>query len=368
MTTVPHAPELLTSLAEQTPRVNAPVAGLHHIELAHVANHALLDTPAGRFNLDLIDTDGVYSFSYVRNPGAKYLRLEARINAQRGLLTTGFVLVDLTIRDAGGHSVVSSSSHVPRGFKGETLRTPSALVDVSLVDQLAVVGTLDCDALAATLTDPSWSFDFTLTFGGGAEVNTLQCWEIPRFLVDDSVDHGGMLPGAFQRDQPLTDSDTIGLERLLETLVSARQVERTYVSLAWRQQVVVTGETPHVSATSFQYLTALSADAAPQTWRLAPRQIATGSTAGESLRYRVLYRMSGGAGSETGQVRLVGNATGSPWATASLAYTTTWTWSPWINAAIRTSPLADTLSLEGKVSGSGPTLWVAGVHVREHVT
>lgn len=367
MTVVPHAPELLTSLEERTPRIDHPVSAVHHILLADVANHALLDHPAGRFNLDLIDTSGTYSFSYVRNPGARYLRLEARINAQAPT-SLGFAQIDLTIRDAAGHSIASSSVHVPRGFKNEQLPTPRSLLDLPLYDQLSVVGVLDCDALDGTLTDPSWVFEFAITFAGGAEINTLQCGEVPRFVVNDAVDHGGVLPGAFQHDTPITASDVTGLERLLETLVSARQCERTYVSLAWRQQVVVTSETPNVSATSFTHFTALAADAGPQTWRPSPRQVYAGSSAGEAIRLRFLYRFSSGAGSETAQVQLVGNAGGGSWLSATLAYTTTWTWSDWITAAIRTSPLSDALALKGKVSASGPLLWIASVHVLEAVT
>lgn len=367
MTTVPHSPEALTTLVERVPRINNPVVGAHHIELATVANHGLLDNPAGRFGLGLIDTSGTYSFSYVRNPGARFLRLEVRINPQVPG-SSGTVQIDLTIRDAAGHSIASSSSHVPRGFKAEVLPAPWSLRDLPLYDQLAMVGVLDCDELDGTLTDPSWVFEFSITFAGGAQVNTLQCWEAPRFVVNDAVDHGGVLPGAFQHDQPITDSDVIGLERLLETLVSARQSERTYVSLAWRQQVVVTTETPNVTATSYTRFAALAADAAPQTWRPSPRQVYAGATAGEVIRFRVLYRFSGGAGTETGGVQLTGNATGSPWVSSSLAYTTSWTWSDWITAAIRTSPLSDTLSLKGKVSASGPLLWIASIHVLEAVT
>lgn len=367
MTTAAHDPSLLTTLTEQAPRIHHPVSAIHHSLLAGVANHALLDNPAGRFNLDFIDTSGTYSFSYVRNPGAKYLRLEARINAQPPL-SSGFVQLDLTIRDAAGHSITSSSSHIPRGFKNEQLPAPRSLGDLPLYDQLPVVGVLDCDELDATLTDPSWVFEFAITFAGGAEINTLQCWEVPRFLLDDAVDHGGVLPGAFQHDQPITDSGTVGLERLLETLVSGRQSQRTYVSLAWRQQVVVTSETPNVATTSFSHLTALNADSTPQTWRPSPRQVYAGSSAGEAIKLRFLYRFSTGAGTETAQVQLTGNATGAPWTSGSLAYTTSWTWSPWITAALRTSPLSDTLSLKGKVSASGPLLWIASIHVLEAVT
>lgn len=368
MTTTRHVPAFLHGIDPQTPRVARTVQASHDRELALAADCALLDYPAGRFNLDLIDTAGTYSFSYVRNPGARYLKVEFRVNAAASYGGV-YVQCDLTVRDAAGHSVASSDDRIPYGFKNENSHAPYRVLDGPLIGgQTIVTGVLDCDALDDTLTDASWSFEFAFTFAGGAEVNSLQGAEIPRFVIDDSVAHGGVIPGNFQRDAPLDDDATERLGRVLKTLESARAVERTYVSLAWRQQVVVTTETPNVSATSYTEFTALNADSAPQTWRPSPRQVYAGATAGEAIRFRVLYRFSGGAGTETGGVQLTGNATGSPWVSSSLAYTTSWTWSPWITAAIRTSPLSDTLVLKGKVSASGPLLWIASIHVLEAVT
>lgn len=372
MTTTRHVPAFLHALAPQTPRVARAVQASHDRELALAADCALLDYPSGRFNLDLIDTTGTYSFSYVRNPGARYLRLDFRVNAVAyASYGTSQVQCDLTVRDAAGHSVASSDDRIPYGYKNEVTLAPQRTIDGPiLAGQTLVAGVLDCNALDDTLTDPSWVFEFAFTFAGGAEVNSVQGQEIPRFVIDDSAPHGGVIPGNLQRDAPLDDDPVERLGRVLATLESARAVERTYVSLAWRQQVIVTTETPNVTATSYTEFTALSAGAgtAPQTWRPSPRQVYAGSSAGEAIRFRFLYRFSGGAGSETAQVQLTGNATGSPWASGSLTYTTSWTWSPWITAAIRTSPLADTLALKGKVSASGPLLWIASIHVLEAVS
>jgi len=368
VTTTRHVPAFLHAIDPQTPRVSRAVLASHDRELALASNCALLDHPSGRFNLDLIDTTGTYSFSYVRNPGARYVKLDFRVNAATSFGGV-YAQVDLTVRDAAGHSVASSDDRIPYGFKNEASHAPYRVLDGALIGGQAIVtGVVDCDALDDTLTDPAWVFEFVITFTGGAEVNSLQGQEIPRFVVDDTATHGGVLPGNFQRDAPIDDDAQERLGRVLRTLVSARQVERTYVSLAWRQQVAVSAETPNVAATSYQYFAALAADAAPQTWRPSPRQIYTAATAGEAIRYRVLYRFSGGVGTETGNVQLTGSAAGSPWASSSLAYTTSWTWSPWITAAIRTSPLSDTFSLKGRVSASGPTLWVASLHVLENVT
>lgn len=363
MTTTRHAPAILLTASDQLARTSRPVAGQHLLTLSHDANGALLNHPAGRFNIDLLDTAGTYSFTYIRNPGARYVRIEARINALAAF-GTGYATLDLTIRDGGGASVSSSNARIPGGFKGETHYARPSDGGPIVENQTIVTGYVDCDELDSTLTDPTWVFEFVLVVSGGAEVNSIQGQEMPRFLIDDSVSHGGIVPGSFQRDAPIDDDPVTGLERLLSTLASARAVERTYVSLAWRQQVVTT-ETPAVTSTSYTFLTGFSADSAPQTWQLRARQVYLAATAGEVVRYRVLYRMSGGA-AQKGRFRLSGNATGSPWETGDLSYTTTWTWSAWITAAIRTSPTTDTLYLEARIE-AGATLWCAGVDVREAV-
>lgn len=373
MTTAPHHPGLLVGIEERTARIGQPVLGVQHIDFAAAVNRALLDNPAGRFNADLIDADTTVSFSYVRNPGARYVHLEARINGfyppTLATTATPIVGIDLTIRDAAGHSVSSSDTRIPYGFKGELHEAaPARAPEYVTSDQTIVRGVLDADALESTLTDPSWSFDFTLGFSNNGELNTLQLWEAPRFVVNDAVDHGGVVPTAFQRDAMLDDDNQTGLGRLVETLVSARQSERTYVALAFPRQVASPSLTPNVGATSFTQFAALAADSAPQTWRPSPRQVYAGASAGEALRFRFLYRFSGGAGSETAQVQLTGNASGGSWLSPTLAYTTSWTWSSWITAAIRTSPLSDALALKGKVSATGPLIWIASIHVLEAVS
>lgn len=363
-----HHPELLDAIEPQTPRISRAVQGMHDLTLAQAVNCALFNHPAARANLDLCDTAGTYSFSYVRNPGARYLRLEAHFNGHSGYGGV-YGQIDLTARDAAGHSVASSDAKIPNGFKNERHYPPYSVGAIVAPDnQLVVVGYLDCDALDDDLTNENWSLDFALTFTGGAELNSLQLVEMPRFLCDDLATHGGTVPGNYQRDAPIDDSAQKGLERILSTLQSARRVQRSYVALAWRQQVAVTTETPNTTATSYQYLSVLNADSAPQTWRMGTRQVYTGATAGEAARYRVLYRMSDGAGTEKGRFRVSGNATGSPWETGDLNYTTTWTWSDWVTMAVRTSPTTDTLTLEGRLNGAGPTLWCAGVDVREAVS
>jgi hypothetical protein len=369
MTTVAREPALLNSVDARQARIGRATQNVHALALALTANCALLDTPAAQCSTGWTETGGTYSLSYVRNPGARYVRLEALIHPSTTVLGTS-VTLDLTVRDAAGHSVTSSDDRIPRRWRAETVYAPLAVAGSARLEFVErVIGYVDCDALDDDLTDPSWSFDVALTVSGGAQVESLSLSEMPRFVVDDAAGHGGVIPGAYQRDTIIHDGLQDGLRRLLSTLDSGRLSQRTYLGLAWRQ-ALVSAETPSLTGTSDGPFTLLdgAGSGGRLEWALVPRSIRAASAAGEPCKVRYLYRFQGGAGTETGQISLRGSATGSPWTLSSIAYTTSWTWSAWVDCAVRTSPLSDALSLSGKVSASGPTLWLAGVHVREAVT
>jgi hypothetical protein len=368
MTITPRDPGRWNSLDERQAVIAAATLAPHPLAMALAANCALLDTPAGQCSTGWTETGGVYSLSYVRNPGARFVAIVARVLPASAPINAT-VTLDLTVRDAAGNSVASSDDRIPRRWKGETIYCPYAAPGTALSEYSEqVVGYVDCDELATDLSDPSWSFDVTLSVTGGAQLDGMWLTEMPRFLIDDSVSHGGIVPGSFQRDATIHDGSTDGLDRLLATLASGRTQQRSYLALAWRQSVV-SAETPSLTSATDAPFALLDAGAGVRaSFAVYPRSIAAVSTAGELAKVRYLYRFSGGAGTETAKIRLRGSATGSPWLTGDLAYTTSWTWSPWIDCAVRTSPLSDALSLSGNVSASGPTLWLAGAHVREAVT
>ncbi|HEX4936877.1 MAG TPA: hypothetical protein VFV33_27030 [Gemmatimonadaceae bacterium] len=367
MTTTPRTPGTLNAVPQQQARIHRATQSVHPLMLALASNAALLDLPAAQGAVPWTDTGGVYSVSYVRNPGARYLRFELRLSAV-GLSAGSTVQIKLDIRDALGASITSTDDRVPRGFKDEVQVCPEGLLVEPLFGlSLPVVGYLDLDSCATTLTDESWSLDFTVAVSGGGMIDGITVWELPRFVVDDSVTHGGVIPGSFQRDAVIHDGDVVGLTRLVATQDSARQVQRSYVSLTWRQQTADTTETPSTTATVDGPITLLDVGASRADYGVSPRSILAASGAGETARYRVLYKTTGGAGTETATVKLHGSATGSAWSIV-LAYSASWVWSDWTACAVRTSPLSDALSLSASLSGAGPTFWVAGVHVLEDVT
>lgn len=340
------------------------------LAIALAANGALLDSPPRRWAIHDIDTSGTYVAGYVRSPSARYLRVAAFISGTSAW-TGVTVELSLTVRDAAGHSV-TGSPNIPEPFDAFS-HLAGPLVGASRFDaEQAVTGYLDLDALAATLTDPSWSFEWTVTLtGAGAAVGRIEAWEVPRGVVDEAATAGGVSLGDLQPDQPISDGPRVDPAgrwgRITQTIAQARTMGRTYVSLAWRDSTEPS-DTPSVSSTTDAPFTLFDAGGSRVAVRVHPRQLAAAGAAGEVVRFRVRYRMTGGAGTETGQVSLHGGATGSPWTTMDLAYSGSAVWSAWQTAAVSTAGASDDFELSGKVSASGPSLFLSAFEVEEHVT
>lgn len=334
------------------------------------ANSALLDSPPRRWAIfDLADT-GAYTAGYVRSPSARYLRIAAAI-AGASSWTGVTVELTLTVRDAAGHSV-SGAPKIPEPFNAFA-HLAGPITGASRFDgEQVVAGYVDLDDLASTLTDPSWSFEWTVTLtGAGALVNRIEAWEVPRGVVDEGASAGGVGLGDFQPDQPISDgpaTDPAGRwARIAQTTAQARTMGRTYVSLAWRESTAPS-DTPSITSTSDAPITLLDRGGSRLPIRVHARQLAAAGAAGEVVRWRVRYRFTGGAGTETAQVGMRSGATGSPWFTTALAYTTSWTWSDWVTSAVSTVAAVDDFEPSGKVSASGPSCFICALEIEEHVT
>jgi hypothetical protein len=347
-------------------RNHRTVRAHHQIEVAYGANAALLDSPRGRFFADEIAA-GDWSFSFSQANEARYLWLRAVLGP--GALGDT-VTITLTIRDAAGHSVASSSATIPRGFKGETHRPFVDLATDRFYDERVIDGFLDLEALDDTLTNTSWSFDFTVTATGTGYVSRIEAWSVPRFVIDDSQTGGGILPDSLGPDRAITDGDVDGFVRLLATVEAARVVQGTLLSMAWIRDTAAA--IPQTTATVDGGLTnLLETGTTPVPFVVTPRRIYAASATGEAHRWRVLYRFAGGAGTETADVKTTA-ASNVPSSTSSiltLAYTTSWTWSAWKAGTTPTdgSDAAATLTLTATLSAAGPTLYVAGWVVEENV-
>ena len=369
MATTPRAiGEFAADLLTNRARNHRTVRDGHTREIAFAADAALLDHPRGRFFLEDLGA-GTYSVSLSQAPEAKYVWLRAAVGPGA---SGDAVTIDLTIRDAAGNSVSSSSSSIPLGFKGETLYARTRFFADRWSEESIIEGYLDLEALDGTLTDPSWSLDFTIgVVGGSGYVSRIEGWAVPRFIIDNATTARGVIPGDYVADAAITDSSVKGLVRLLATIEAARVVQQTLVSLAWKRDTAAA--IPQTTATSVGVLTNLAMGANPVPFVVLPRRVYAASSTGEGHRWRVLYRMAGGAGTETATVRVTAasDVPSSVNTTQTLSYSSSWVWSGWKSTGTTPTDGSDetaTFTLEAGLSGAGPTLYIAGWVVEELVT
>lgn len=358
--------EFAADLATDRARNHRTVRDGHTREIALCANAALLDFPRGRFHVDNLGA-GTYSVSFSQAPEAKYVWIRAAVGPGA---SGDAVTIDLTIRDATGNVVTSSSSNIPLGFKGETHLARTLFSSDRWSEEVLIEGYLDLEELDGTLTDPTWSLDFTVGVVGGGYVSRVEGWAVPRFLVDDSQTAGGVVPGNIIADAAITDSATKGLRRVLETIESARQCQQTLISLAWKRDTAAA--IPQTTATGVGALTNLAIGSDPMPFVVLPRRIYAPSATGEAHRWRVLYRFAGGAGTETATVQTSAESDvpSTVSTTQTLSYTTSWTWSGWKTTGTTPTDGSDetvALTLEAGLSAAGPTLYIAGWDVEESV-
>lgn len=338
----------------------------HTREVAFAANAALLDHPRGRFFLEDLGA-GTYSVSFSQAPEARYVWIRAAVGPGA---SGDAVTISLTIRDAAGHSVAPVDAKLPLGFQGETHYARTRFSADRWSEENIVEGYLDLEDLDGTLTDPSWSLDFTIGVTAGGYVSRIEGWAVPRFLIDNATAARGVIPGDYVADAAITDSATKGLVRLLATIEAARVVQQTLVSLAWKRDTAAA--IPQTTATSVGALTNLAIGANPTPFVVRPRRVYAASATGEGHRWRVLYRMAGGAGTETAtiQVTAASDVPSSVSTTQTLAYTTSWTWSGWKSTGTTPTDGSDetvTITMDGGLSAAGPTLYLAAWVVEELV-
>lgn len=363
MTVAAHLPRLTSTIPEASPRIGVPPTSVEMTQHTVCINGAGLDDMAAHFGTSPILDGGTFTWSYTRTAQARYLCLRAIIAATAPVTSPGTdtVTLDVTLTD-GTTTVTSSDANVPRGFKGETHVCPTNYLG-GRHDGLHVTGWIDLDEMDDDLSASSdWRITIVVVLAGGAQVQALHGWEAPCFAIDDAVTGRGVLPGSFTRDTEIVDTPT-GIDALVTQDDYAVTAQRTIMSVAWRQQVADSTETPSCAATSYSAVSLLDEGGSVGHFRTFARALPDPTTGEVPIRYRVLYRFSGGAGTETGNVRLDSGATGGPWATSALSYTTTWTWSPWIDAVHLSG--ADEITWEARVSAGGPTLWLGAVKVVE---
>jgi len=313
-------------------------------------------------------TARTYVVSYTRTSDAiAFLYVAARIRyGYRGDQLT----IDLTIKDATGNTVSSSSTAIPAGFKvGNPWTAPptwsGAVGNVLEYASTIAEGYLDLDALAGTLSDPSWSLEFAIAAPTGttSTIDVIEVFEMPRAIVD-SADTYGMLSGAVMPGRPLTSGSTSedGIARLRQTLTGARLAQRTYVQECFGPDDTTAALVPRTTSATYAPLSELDeGGGVALSWVFRVRTI-TGSTGGETARARFRYLVSGGG---TAYIR---TTTGiSTYDTAALT-SATWAWSDWVAVQLKANASGhlETVRFKGKTSAG--TLYVSGWILEENVS
>lgn len=313
-------------------------------------------------------TARTYVVSYTRTSNAiGYLYLAARIRyGYRGDQLT----IDLTVKDAAGNSVASSSTAIPAGFKvGNVWTAPptwnGATGAVLEYASTIAEGYLDLDALAGTLSDPSWSLEFAVAAPTGttSTIDLIEVFEMPRAIVD-SADTYGMLSGAVMPGRPLVAGDVTedGIARLRQTLTGARLAQRTYVQECFGPDDTTATLVPRTTSATYAALSELDeGGGVAVSWVFRVRTVA-GASGGEVARARFRYLVSGGG---TAYVR---TTTGiSTYDTTGLT-SATWAWSDWVAVSLKANATGhlETVSFKGKTSAG--TLYVSGWILEENVS
>jgi hypothetical protein len=363
---------LVPELAYETPQIGRTVRGPDLYNVAVATNVVALARPFRAFHIANV-SPGTYVTSYRRTHDAihqAHIEWTTRLTMPDGtVLAAGETLtVTLTITDAAGHSVASSSSMIPAGFKGESFECVQWPGDPA-VYTIGGAGWLDLDALAATLTDPSWSFSFVVArpTGSTSRVDSIALRELGRTVVDTS-DAYGVDPADFQPGQPAGagSSTTGGTLRLAQTIEGGIAAQPDVLSLVWINDITAT--IPRTTSSTYAAMLYLEqSSGVSMRFRVPVRPIYYaladgGTTAGERARWRVRYYVTGGG---TGAVQILTGATASPYSITGLTGAA-WAWSAWQDCELPTSGASAIATLSFKAQVSGGTLYVAAIHVQSY--
>jgi hypothetical protein len=363
---VPDFPSLLYTEA----LTGGTVRGGHTITRATAVNIVATGRPArrvGPMQTQTVAAAQTFVAGYTRSHDSIKQLWLGWFYRPAGLDTLATVAVTLTITDALGNTVASSSDLIPLGFKGVASQPIAATHLYQSDSLLGGSGYLDLDAVAAVLTDPSWSFSFAWACSDVyTPLDRIEGWECPRSQVD-SADTYGALTGPVNPGNPVLAGSitTTGYERIAQTVAGAILAGRTLLSVAWPTDATIApGLT---SATFVPFTRMLEGGATPWSWRVRPRVVyAPSSAVGEPHRVRYLYRVTGGG---SGTIRCTATSVGAGSVTtadAALLTSATFAWSGWVSTTIPTDGTDRIVALTFTGKTTAGTLSVAAIEVEEY--
>jgi hypothetical protein len=344
----------------------ATVRGGHTITRASAANIVALGRPARRVGPSMgAGAAASYHFGYVRShTSIKQLWLAWYYWPDPDpFATLHTISITTTIRDDLGNTVTSASADIPLGFDGTSIGANRVVFYDT--PTLGALGYIDLDAIAATLTGSSWTFQFDWTRSGAdPTLDRIEGWECPRSQVYDT-DTYGALTGPENPGSPVVagTTTTLGYERIAKTIEGGIACNRTLLSASWRTDTSLAPVTTSATFTAFTRM--LEAGTTPWAWRVRPRVVYNPNSAtGEPHRVRVLYQVTGGG---TSAVRISTGSTGSPYTLTGLT-SATWAWSDWqaIDVPTNGTDRIATITFEGKTTAGN--FYVASIEIEENQT
>lgn len=369
MSTEPQSPLGIPSLAYVEAQTGRTVRSSTAARIAQAGSLNASGRPARRAQIHSAYPNGAtprtYVVSYTRTTNAtRHLYVAAHA---RAVYFDEALTIDLTIKDAAGHSVASSSALIPAFLKGTAWRMLDLAFDIHEIGS----GYLDINALAATLTDADWSLEFAVAVALASPNGThllcdmIEVWEVPRSRVDTD-DAAGALVGPLMPGNAITSGATSGASgdgwvRIEATLAGARTSQRTYAQECFGPDDV-TATLPSTASAAYVALTNLEESAGTSIGYTFRVRTVTGSAGGEVARARFRYIVAGG-----GNANIKVTSTIAGYATGTLA-SATWAWSPWLAVMLKASATGhiETVTITGKVSAG--TLYVSGWILEENVS
>lgn len=347
------------------------VRGGHTITRAASANVIALGRPAKRIGpVQSQKTDGsTYTVGYVRShTSIKQLWLAWYFHAD-GTNTPASISMSLTITDAAGHTVGPSSALIPVGFKGTSTDAIRATYLYQSDIFLGAAGYLDLDALAATLTDTSWSLEFTYSASTVyVPLDRVIGWECPRSQVD-SADTYGALTGPVNPGNPILagSTTTSGYERLAKTVEGAVLCNRDLLCVSWQRQVGYVPSTASAALAAMALMT--EGGGVPYSWRVRPRVVyVPSSSTGEPHRVRYLYQVTGG-GTATIRCTATSIGAGSVISVDAAGLTSAaFAWSAWSTLTIPTDGTDGIVAVTFTAKTTAGTVYLASIQLEENQT
>lgn len=335
--------------------VGSTARSSHGRTLAELCNDAASGHPAQRMAFSRAVVSGVWHTYWRPNQVPRFLRVQVLFTSPVTISpTSGGAAVALEIDD-GTTTVPVTDPAIPAGLDGSPAYRSgyASSNNTRLGAGNMQTWYLDTDALVTaglSRTASWWRFEWALTLGTDAEIESLVVDELPRWLVDDAADFG-QIPTVYFAGGLIVDGTPNGLQRLYETArVGLVDGVSTYHCLGRPEADAWT-----ITSTSFATFGGSDEETAgvAARYEVRPRQM---RPVKPRVRFLVRYQITGASPGDTATVRLT---TGDGNHDVTLTTLGSWAESAWTTARLDKTGGLDEITWTAKVSNGASTLRIS---------